>query len=832
VGLKSKGIEIRTLIYSVKRTKRQEAAWFGNISMDPLLISVNDTLQTLDMRWPVVFVRDAWNYFDDRPVSHLHRENFASISSTTFSLSSTVHFVGQSFAGDGSYLGRAMFSCYKTSTQALPSTAKIYAKLYSHSGTYGVSSIPNAELKTSTNYYTLGDIYAWNTTPGTVPLVFYFDGTQQLAIGTNYVIGLYSNEITTNSLAFHNSGSAIFGSDVTGNGSTVSSTGTKTASGSDLIHSVCSGVGRFNNAGSFLDQYITYASSAVYFSPDGLNLYLGSTSQRLVQYKLSTPWDVSSRSFWAYGPYLGSYVRQIFFSPDGENMYLVQDPFLLYHYKLTTPFDVSGQYMIINSKDLRWAAGYGDANLKAAISNNGDKLYLLSQEGSLGAIRQFNLSPNWDISSVGAGGSKTQVANSGSVSASSDLYGGSGTNEALAQSFSTITNVNLTSVEVYLTEPYLGVTDGIYAELAETIDGPAIATSRTNYPGVKQQAYAQMIALPFDQKQTIIAGNTYFLRFYRTGARDSGRYPGFYRSTASVSGFGSGKAYVKSSGVWSEISGTTDFSLMLTQGETYGDAGRIIPGYNLLLSSKTRSGLRNRFFYSSMHFSPDGRKLVMISHYGAAYPPYSTHDALQLVHFTLSSPWDITSIQSDAQVAMLSFNGTVPVNSISTMAGMYMSPDGSLIAYGHSGANSNALFTIINIDKLSLTKNDAVSLNDGGFSIQASTGDVLVVDSVSPPEEWFGYTFVEYISIQDIVTAIGDISANVEIKDVVIFDSTSVAEAFAVDSGSRPQSLRVYRTSGAAVKTRPTQAGTIKQYNTLKTASMSNGIKTQTSGTL
>ena len=79
------------------------------------------------------------------------------------------------------YLTRAAFWLKKVGAP----TGNITAKLYAHTGTYGVSSLPGTLLATSNSV----DVSTLPTSVGRVD--FYFSGTYSLAAGTPYIVTVH-----------------------------------------------------------------------------------------------------------------------------------------------------------------------------------------------------------------------------------------------------------------------------------------------------------------------------------------------------------------------------------------------------------------------------------------------------------------------------------------------------------------------------------------------------------------------------------------------------------------------------------------------------------------
>ena len=93
-------------------------------------------------------------------------------------------FAGQSFPGANGALGSAVFALSRDSG----TTGNCYAELWSHSGTYGTSSVGATLLATSNAV----DVSAFGLALSGTPVTFTFSGANRVALtsGTNYVIGV------------------------------------------------------------------------------------------------------------------------------------------------------------------------------------------------------------------------------------------------------------------------------------------------------------------------------------------------------------------------------------------------------------------------------------------------------------------------------------------------------------------------------------------------------------------------------------------------------------------------------------------------------------------
>ena len=145
------------------------------------------------------------------------------------------------------------------------------------------------------------------------------------------------------------------------------------------------------------------ASVDVGFSTDGTKAYvLGDTSDVVYQYTLGTAWDINtasyaSKSFNAQSQDTAS--RGLAFKPDGTSMYIVgvTNDFVS-QYTLSTPWDVSTASYANKNAYIGFQDGLSQS---VGFSSNGLKMYVLGQ--SNGAIYQYLLETPWDLSTANVG---------------------------------------------------------------------------------------------------------------------------------------------------------------------------------------------------------------------------------------------------------------------------------------------------------------------------------------------------------------------------------------------------------------------------------------------
>lgn len=137
----------------------------------------------------------------------------------------------------------------------------------------------------------------------------------------------------------------------------------------------------------------------LYFSPDGLKMYVvGSASDNVNEYNLSTPWDLSSALYSASfsissqdGAVLG-----LFFRADGLKMYLLGNVNnTVFQFTLSTPWSVvtasydSISFSVVTQEDI--PQGF-------SFKPNGLSMYVVGSTSD--SVHQYTLSTAWNVSSA------------------------------------------------------------------------------------------------------------------------------------------------------------------------------------------------------------------------------------------------------------------------------------------------------------------------------------------------------------------------------------------------------------------------------------------------
>ena len=142
---------------------------------------------------------------------------------------------------------------------------------------------------------------------------------------------------------------------------------------------------------------------AIYFNNDGTSVYVvGDTNDRIDQFNLSTPWDISTGSYasktFTILSQEGS-VTSLFFTSDGSGVYILgTGADTIYQYSLSLAWDISTASYTGKSYPVGTLEGTPTG---LHFSSDGTSCYILGQTND--TINQLNLAIPWDISSANIG---------------------------------------------------------------------------------------------------------------------------------------------------------------------------------------------------------------------------------------------------------------------------------------------------------------------------------------------------------------------------------------------------------------------------------------------
>jgi hypothetical protein len=140
----------------------------------------------------------------------------------------------------------------------------------------------------------------------------------------------------------------------------------------------------------------------VFLKPDGTKMYIsGPLTDSVIEYDLSTAWDVSTASQVASydvsaedGP-----IYDVFFKPDGTKMYTVGNVTdSIYEYTLSTAWNVTTSSYSGNSYDLSTAPESEAAPRGIFFNFDGTRMYATGSNND--SVYQYNLGTPWDLSSA------------------------------------------------------------------------------------------------------------------------------------------------------------------------------------------------------------------------------------------------------------------------------------------------------------------------------------------------------------------------------------------------------------------------------------------------
>jgi DNA-binding beta-propeller fold protein YncE len=162
----------------------------------------------------------------------------------------------------------------------------------------------------------------------------------------------------------------------------------------DLANAVFEGLP--NNRIAFRDQETS--ATDVFFKPDGTKMYiLGSFGDDVNEYDLAVAWDISTASFLQSFSVISQDATPagLFFKPDGLKMYVVgSGSDRVWEYDLTTAWNISTA-SVFQSISI---SGQETVPTGLFFKPDGLSMYIIGSTGD--DINQYNLSTAWDISTA------------------------------------------------------------------------------------------------------------------------------------------------------------------------------------------------------------------------------------------------------------------------------------------------------------------------------------------------------------------------------------------------------------------------------------------------
>lgn len=140
--------------------------------------------------------------------------------------------------------------------------------------------------------------------------------------------------------------------------------------------------------------------SGLTFSSDGTFMYVtGTSADRVIQYTLTTAWDIGTASFTrSILPATRDTSPQgMYFKSDGTSLYVIGlGSDVVRQYSLSTAWDVSTLTYV---RQYSYTSGFGEGTpTDVHFSSDGTKMYIVGS--STNRVHQFTLSTAWDISTA------------------------------------------------------------------------------------------------------------------------------------------------------------------------------------------------------------------------------------------------------------------------------------------------------------------------------------------------------------------------------------------------------------------------------------------------
>ena len=138
--------------------------------------------------------------------------------------------------------------------------------------------------------------------------------------------------------------------------------------------------------------------TGLFFKPDGTKMYvIGSTSDNINEYNLSTAWNVSTASYLRLFS-LSSYeesAQGVFFKPDGYKMYIIGNTRNnVNEYNLSTAWNVTSA-----SFSQLFSVSPKDGNAKDVFfKSDGTKMYFIGDQNEV--LFEYNLSTAWNVTTA------------------------------------------------------------------------------------------------------------------------------------------------------------------------------------------------------------------------------------------------------------------------------------------------------------------------------------------------------------------------------------------------------------------------------------------------
>lgn len=141
--------------------------------------------------------------------------------------------------------------------------------------------------------------------------------------------------------------------------------------------------------------------TSFFISPDGTRLFVvGSNTDSVNSYTLSTAWDITTGSLDSYSLDVSAYDNApalLYFKPDGTRMYIDSLNGDIMEWELTTAWDLSTAF-VNRTENTFLTVSYETAPRAVQFKPDGTKMYIVGSAGD--SVDTFDLSTAWDLSTA------------------------------------------------------------------------------------------------------------------------------------------------------------------------------------------------------------------------------------------------------------------------------------------------------------------------------------------------------------------------------------------------------------------------------------------------
>ena len=171
-------------------------------------------------------------------------------------------------------------------------------------------------------------------------------------------------------------------------------------SSSDSVHEYALSTAWDVSTASFTQSFSTNSEDAtpegLFFKSDGSTMYVvGDQKDDVYEYALSTNWDVSTASY-TRAKSLKKNPRGVFFKSDGSRLFVATSfEDAVYQYDLSTNWNISTASYTLPTSDVFSVASQEANPQDVVFKTDGSKMYIVGTSGD--DVNEYDLSTDWDV---------------------------------------------------------------------------------------------------------------------------------------------------------------------------------------------------------------------------------------------------------------------------------------------------------------------------------------------------------------------------------------------------------------------------------------------------